>query len=386
MKWKKVRLESIADIRAGGTPSRNIKEYWLNGNIPWIKISDIKNKMVTNAEEKITALGLENSSAKLFGKGTILYTIFATLGKVGILDIDAATNQAIAGIEIVNENVDREFLYYYFKDMEDYTYNRGRGVAQNNINLSILKDFEVPLPPLETQKKIAKLLDKAQELIDKRQEQIALLDDFIQSVFIDMFGDPVSNPKGWIVKTLSDTGDLKRGKSKHRPRNATELFGGEYPLIQTGDVANSGVFIKKYHQTYSEIGLKQSKLWAKGTLCITIAANIADTGILLFDACFPDSIVAYLPREDMNKYYVQFWLMFLKEIVEYNAPESAQKNINLRILSSLEIPVPPLDLQNQFAQIVEKTEEQRDLLEKSLTEMENNFNSIMQRAFRGEIF
>lgn len=126
----------------------------------------------------------------------------------------------------------------------------------------------------------------------------------ILSQFIEMFGDPVINSKGWEKKKLNELGELSRGKSKHRPRNAPELLGGQYPLVQTGDIASVSIYLKVYTQTYSELGLKKSKMWDKGTLCITIAANIAKTSILTFDAYFPDSVVAFIPNDKTNSMFI----------------------------------------------------------------------------------
>jgi type I restriction enzyme S subunit len=257
--------------------------------------------------------------------------------------------------------------------------------GQKRVPKKFLQSIQIPLPPLETQKKIVNILDKAQELIDKRKQQIDLMDSLVQSLFYDMFGDPVTNPKKWDIEKLGNTGKLERGKSKHRPRNAPFLLGGKYPLVQTGDISKPGFFINTYNQTYSEAGLAQSKMWPKGTLCITIAANIAKTGILNFDACFPDSVVAFLPSKRINNMYVQFWFGFLQSIIEANAPVSAQKNINLKILNNLNIPVPPITLQNNFAEKVEKIEIQKQKMQKSLKDLEQNFSSLMQRAFKGEI-
>ena len=383
MKYKK--LGDICNIKSGGTPSRRKKEYWDSGTIPWVKIGDIKGKYISNTSEFITEQGLNESSAKLFKKGTLLYTIFATLGEVAILDIDATTNQAIVGISHTNE-VDTNYLYYFLKSKKEYVNDIGRGVAQNNINLSMLKDIDVYLPSNLEQQKISKVLDKAQELIDKRKEQIEALDELVKSQFIEMFGDPVTNSKGWKKKKLNELGELSRGKSKHRPRNAPELLGGPYPLVQTGDIANAGIYLKEYTQTYSELGLKQSKMWDKGTLCITIAANIAKTSILTFDACFPDSVVAFIPNDKTNNMFIQFWMSFLQKILEDSAPESAQKNINLKILSEQNVIVPPIELQNQFADFVNQVDKLKFEMEKSLKELEDNFNALMQKAFDGELF
>ncbi|WP_270966901.1 restriction endonuclease subunit S [Campylobacter upsaliensis] len=156
--WAWVKLGDICEIVSGGTPSRDKIEYWHNGTIPWVKIADVKNNVVNQTQEFITELGLENSSAKIFTKGTLLYTIFATLGETAILNIDAATNQAIAAL-IEAYDYDTKFLMYCLMSMKDYVNSLGRGVAQNNINQTMLKNFTIPLPPLCEQQEIVKKLD-----------------------------------------------------------------------------------------------------------------------------------------------------------------------------------------------------------------------------------
>ena len=175
------RLGDVCEIQSGGTPARSNSSYWKDGTIPWVKISDIRGKCLQNTEEFITENGLQNSSAKIFPKGTILYSIFATLGETCILDIDAATNQAIVGLTIKNDNVYREYLYYYLVSLKSEINSLGRGVAQNNINLSILRNLSVPLPPLEEQRKIAVILDKISGLIAGRRQQLDKLDELVKS-------------------------------------------------------------------------------------------------------------------------------------------------------------------------------------------------------------
>ncbi|MCA9383776.1 restriction endonuclease subunit S [Candidatus Dojkabacteria bacterium] len=286
------------------------------------------------------------------------------------------------------EIVDTKYLYYYFKSHEGINQieSISSATAQKKFNKTSFRNLQIPLPSLDTQKKIADALDKADEIRRKRQEAIDKLDELVQSVFLDMFGDPVKNEKNWKLKKFGEIGTLERGKSKHRPRNDEILLGGKYPLIQTGDVANSGGYITEYTQTYSEIGLKQSKLWDSGTLCITIAANIAKTGILTFDACFPDSVVGFKPDEKQtNTEFIQVWLSFLQKILEESAPESAQKNINLSILRDLDMIVPPIDKQNQFRSIYNMIFKEQDIMNNSDNDKNNLFNSLMQKAFMGEL-
>lgn len=195
-------------------------------------------------------------------------------------------------------------------------------------------------------------------------------DELVKARFVEMFGDPVSNSKHLPLKTLPQLGTFGRGVSKYRPRNAPELLNGPYPLIQTGDIANSELYIKNYNNTYSEVGLKQSKMWDKGTLCITIAANIAKTAILQFDACFPDSVVGFNGNNLIDNIFVHYWFSFFQEILENQAPESAQKNINLKILSELQIITPDIIEQNQFANFVRQVDKSRFDIKKSITEIE----------------
>jgi type I restriction enzyme, S subunit len=252
--------------------------------------------------------------------------------------------------------------------------------GQKRIPTNFLKNYEIPLPSLSEQKAIVAKLDRAQRLIDIDREMLAKYDELIQSVFLEMFGDPVRNEKGWEVKKLGDIGTLARGKSKHRPRNDPSILGGEYPLIQTGDVANAGLFITEYSSTYNEAGLKQSKLWDKGTLCITIAANIAKVGILDFDACFPDSVVGF-KSEKASSIFIYAWMGFLQNIIEEQAPVSAQKNINLRILNDLDIIFPPLSLQREYEQIVLKIDRERREIENLNQKSEELFSSLVQGVF-----
>lgn len=174
-----------------------------------------------------------------------------------------------------------------------------------------------------------------------------------------MFGDPGINERKLPMDKLANLGTLERGKSKHRPRNAPELRGGPdgpYPLVQTGDVTNAGLYLTEYSDTYTELGLRQSKMWDKGTLCITIAANIAQTSILGFDACFPDSVVGFISGNRVTNVFLHYWFGFFQGILEAQAPQAAQKNINLKILSGLDVIVPPIAEQEEFESFVHQVD------------------------------
>ena len=386
---RKVKLSDVCDISSGGTPSRSNPEYF-KGDIPWAKISDIENAgngVVYDTEEHISIDGLKNIRGKLFPKGTLLFSIYGSIGKVGICGRELSTNQAILGIRPRRDDeIDLNYLKTWFSSNKQRLINQGRGVALKNLSATTVRDLEIDLPDFDDQIRIAHLLDKVEGLIAQRKQHLQQLDDLLKSVFLEMFGDPVRNEKGWTPAPLEQLGSINRGVSKHRPRNDPKLLGGPHPLIQTGEVSNAGTYITTYTQTYSDVGFAQSKLWPAGTLCITIAANIAQTGILTFDACFPDSVVGFLAHEgESNTLYVLGLFWFFQTILEKNAPAAAQKNINLEILRALSVPKPPIEIQSKFATIVEKVETLRSRYQQSLTDLEALYGALSQQAFKGEL-
>ena len=170
----------------------------------------------------------------------------------------------------------------------------------------------------------------------------------------DDFVPPYAIPSSWRWLRLPEIGDLDRGKSRHRPRNDPKLFGGPYPFVQTGDVRAADRLLTEFSTTYSEFGLEQSRLWPIGTVCITIAANIAETAILGIEACFPDSVVGFLPDADrVSGEFVEFFIRTMQSELEAFAPATAQKNINLNVLSSVRVPMPPLEEQAEIVRRIE---------------------------------
>ena len=177
----KTKLGELFDISSGGTPARRKSEYWDDGRIPWVKISDMKSRYVTETEEFITELGLENSSAKLYKAGTFLISIFATLGEVSILDIDATTNQAIAGM-VPKGDIDVEYTYIALNQLKDHIIEIGRGAAQNNINLSILKELVIPMPEEKIRQEFSEFVQQTDRSKFELQQVIESTDNLIKSI------------------------------------------------------------------------------------------------------------------------------------------------------------------------------------------------------------
>lgn len=266
----------------------------------------------------------------------------------------------------INHKNTRLIRYFLMKD--DYkVLNEGfKGVGIKNISKSYIGEIEYSKNSKYSDEFVVDSLDHINVEIDKLNKKLFLFDELIKSRFIELFGDPIENSKNLKTIPLKKLGILERGKSQHRPRNDASLLNGPYPLIQTGDVKNSDTYITKYTSTYSEKGLKQSKMWKKGTLCITIAANIAETAILGFDACFPDSVVGFRPNDNVTTIFIHNWFKFLQPILEEKAPSVAQKNLNLEILGNVEVIVPKIDLQIGFENSVKQIDKLKFNVQKQI--------------------
>ena len=197
-------------------------------------------------------------------------------------------------------------------------------------------------------------------------------------------------PEGWCWASLDQLGRLDRGRSKHRPRNAKFLYGGPYPFIQTGDVKGARQYLRNHSQTYSNAGLRQSRLWPEETLCITIAANIADTAILSYPACFPDSIVGVcFDESSVSVRYVELFIRTVRAQIDNYAPATAQKNINNAILRALAVALPPIDEQKKIVEIAENQLSTIDHLESELRAKAKTAQglrqAILHHAFTGKL-
>lgn len=395
MEYKVAKLGDICEINSGGTPLRSKDEYWKNGNIAWIKISDFNGKYLNNASEYITEQGLLKSSAKLFKKGTVLYTIFATLGEVSILNIDATTNQAIAGL-VPNDGLSNNYLYYFLKSKKEEVNNIGRGVAQNNINLTILRNMNINLPSLQIQEKIANTLDKAQELIDKRKEQIEALDKLVKSRFIEMFGDPVNNPKGWKYPKIEEAVEIEKNAIKAGPFGSAlkkeyyvdsgyKIYGQEQVI--SGDVNFGDYYISE--EKYRELENCSVK---SNDVLISLVGTYGKLLIIpeKFEAGIinPRLMKITFDRNLVNTIYFKYFFQSesLRNKLSDNTHGGTMPILNVGIVKNIHIPLPPIELQNQFADFVNQVDKLKSQMETSLKELEDNFNSLMQKAFKGELF
>ena len=276
-------------------------------------------------------------------------------------------------------------------------------VGQQRVPKAYVLESALPLAPLNEQRRIAAKLDTTLAAVDACRQRLdgvaELLKRFRQAVLAAAtsgeltreWREEANNHSPWQEKKLAELGEFGRGKSRHRPRNDPRLYGGDYPFIQTGDVANAkGDWLTSHSQTYSEFGLSQSKIWPRATLCITIAANIADTALLDYPACFPDSVVGFVAdRRQVFPEYAKWMVDALAEALESFAPATAQKNINLGILDQIVFSVPPLDEQQEIVRRAQDLFTLADQLEARLHSARKVVDrltpALLAKAFRGEL-
>jgi type I restriction enzyme, S subunit len=191
-------------------------------------------------------------------------------------------------------------------------------------------------------------------------------------------------PEGWRIVELGKLSKVERGRFSHRPRNAPQFYGGTMPFVQTGDVSNSGGYVRKFSQTLNELGCSISKVFPKGTLLMTIAANIGDCGILEFESACPDSLIAITPQSQLDTRFLNYFLQTQKSRIHYLAPQGAQKNINVNFLDQIPILVPPLKEQHRIAEIIWTWDAAIEQTEKLIVTKVNRKRGLMQQLLTGK--
>lgn len=288
------------------------------------------------------------------------------------------------------KQINRRFIYFLCLNINFEKLNRGTTIP--SLVKSELQLIPISVPPLPEQQRIVSILDEAFAAIDKAkanvQKNLNNAKELFQSSLNTIFSQ---KGESWEEKKLGEIAlTFSRGKSKHRPRNDEKLYGGKYPFIQTGDVRNSNKVINAYSQTYNEVGLAQSKIWTKGTICITIAANIAETAILGFDSCFPDSMIGLIV--DPKKVDVEFsyyMLQHFKSKLQMLGKGSAQDNINLGTFETQRFPFPSLIKQKEIVLLMNKlssqTQKLQSLYQQKQNELDDLKKSLLEKAFKGEL-
>ena len=384
-----VKISEFCKTGSGGTPSRTNLEFY-DGDIPWIKSGELRESIITTTSEFITENAVKKSSAKIVPKGAILLAMYgATVGRMAMLGIDAATNQAVCNI-VPDENiVFPRYVYYALSNKVPYFLNNAVGGAQPNISQGMIKDTEILLPPLPEQKRIAAILDKADSLRRKRQQAMQLADEFLRAVFLDMFGDPVTNPKGWEVKKLKEISLIQIGPF------GTQLHKEDYiengiPLINPTHIVKGKIVpntsltitvkkhaeLKEYHLEVGDIIMGR-----RGEMGRCAIVNERESGWF----CGTGSLFIRPYKVGVFSEYLYSYLSgnSIKSYLEAESQGATMPNLNKTIVGNIKVPVPSEEALRKFSIIQDRTI--KNISKMKYFSDELLFNSLSQKAFAGEL-
>jgi restriction endonuclease S subunit len=377
--WKHVKFSEVFNLQMGKTPSRDNLAYWGGDNV-WVSIADLKEKCIESTKEHITDLAVSESGIHRVPKGTAIMSFKLTIGRAAITKCDLFTNEAIMSFEPKEKNtLIPDYIYYYLKGCKWSGANKA--VMGQTLNKKTISENIFAYPSLETQSHIVSELDLLQSIIDKQQAQLKELDNLAQSIFYDMFGDPVENEKGWEVKKLGELCDVYRGGS---PRPIEQYLGGTIPWIKIGDATKGDdIYLHQTKEHIIEEGLKKTRFIHAGSLIFAnCGVSLGFARIITFDGCIHDGWLAFDNiSNSIEKVFLLKSLNFCTSYFRNIAPDGTQPNLNTGIMKSFEQILPPLSMQKQFIEKVESIEKQKTAIGKSIEETQKLFDYTMDKYF-----
>jgi type I restriction enzyme S subunit len=379
MKWERVELGSLISITGGGTPNRKNEDFW-NGGIPWATVKDLSSFYLNSTIDSISEAGLKNSAANLIESGSVIIATRVGLGKVCITNIDTAINQDLKAV-IPKKALDKQYLFYFLISQSDKIISLGKGATVKGITLDNLKSLKIPLPPLPEQRRLAARLDKADALRQKSRAVVEAYAELGRSVFLEVFGDPVRNERGWEVVELKKLADWKSGGTPSRSNK--DFFNGDIPWYSSGELEE--MYVGKSKENISEHALQNSaaKLIQPGSLLLGMYDTAALKSSITTAPSTCNQAIAFgkINEKIAEALYVYFAIQIGKSFYKRRQRGVRQKNMNLSMIKSLQIPLPPLDLQTRFARMVANIEAQRRLAERQLEAAEAVFGGVLQGTF-----
>jgi type I restriction enzyme S subunit len=408
--WVDAPLLGLGELIRGVTYSKNdSSDRSFSGSIPILRANNIQDRHFDTANLVHVPTSLVAQTQIVKAGDVVIATSSGSISVVGkaaqAREDFAMAFGAFCGLIRPSNEISPEYFGHFFssKYYRTAVSDMARGVNINNLKKSHFESLNIPLPPLNEQRRISAKLDTTLAAVDACRQRLdgvaAILKRFRQAVLAAATSGELTREwreergdfSHWQEKGLAELGEFGRGRSRHRPRNDPRLYGSDYPFIQTGDVANAkGDWLAAHSQTYSNFGLAQSRIWPSSTLCITIAANIADTALLEYPACFPDSVVGFVAdRAQVEPLFAKWMIDSVADKLESFAPATAQKNINLAILDQIVFSVPPLQEQTEIISRAQHLFTLADQLEARLTAagkvVDRLTPALLAKAFRGEL-
>ena len=390
--WKEYRIREIGTVVTGNTPPKKYPENY-GGSLPWIKPPDLDKEMyVSNSEETISDIGMKK--VRLLTQGSVLVSCIGNIGKVAIADSELCTNQQINAIVPNKKIVNTLFLYYSIKRIRPYLESIASSAVVPLLNKTDFSNVKIELPPLETQHKIAAILEKAEETKKLRAQADELTQHLLQSVFLEMFGDPVKNPKDFNSVKLGDIGDVSSGLTLNSKRrnNKDNLF----PYLRVANVFRNKLNLNEIKLIHaSDVEIDKIMLKNNDILIVEGHGNIKEIGrSAVWKGEIPNCIHQnHIIKVRLNEKYMQsFFLSYFLNIYGNNGyfPSKSRTTSGLNTISTnkvrnAKVILPPIELQQKFGQIVTKFNQIRELQKHSMQNIDKLFDALMQKAFNGEL-
>ena len=391
MSFPKMKLGECAEIHSGSTPRTNNPDFW-DGDITWVTpkdLSKLKSKFISKTESKITQLGFDSCSTKLLPENSVLFSSRAPIGHVAINTIPMCTNQGFKSFVPKADLLDSQYLYYWLKANKEYLQDLGVGATFKEISKTVIANVEIPLPPLAEQRRIASILDQADELRQKRQQAIEKLDQLLQATFIDIFGDPVSNPKGWDLKPVGEISESKLGKMLDKKKQSSEI--DQYKYLRNANVQWFRFDLSDvFEMEFNEKDRKNCEL-KFGDVLVCEGGEPGRAAIWKNDLenCFFQKAL-HRVRLDMTQilpeYFVWlFWFYSKNGGFDDHITVATIAHLTGVKMKAMQIPIPPLSMQEEFQQKVNEIEVLKTTLENSSKLFESLFSSLQNQAFNGTL-
>ena len=378
----KLRLSDIYELQMGKTPARNMPEFW-NGTNAWVSISDLtqNSKYISQTKECITDEAVSRTNIKKVPKDTLLMSFKLSLGKVAITATDIYTNEAImAFIDKKVHDVDIHFMYHYFQAI-DWTIGTNKAVKGITLNKSSLSEKVIELPPIQIQRKIAEHLDKMSAVEENIQCQLSLFDKLVKSQFVEMFGDPVTNPMGWERARLADKCEIVTGNTPSR--KVKEYYGKDLEWVKSDNITEATT-LTEATEYLSDEGAKVGRTVETGSILMTCIAgslrSIGNVAIVDRKVAFNQQINAIVPKKQ-NTYFMYEQFRLSKDYICSGINMALKGILSKGQLSEIEFVFPPLTLQNEFAAFVEQVDKSEFLLRQLLEKQQTLKKALMQEYF-----
>ncbi|QKU78948.1 hypothetical protein HPY08_08425 [Vibrio cholerae] len=392
MSWSNVALSTLVDIKGGGTPSKANPEYW-NGSIPWASVKDFKSSDLNGASDYITQEGIDNSATSLIPRGNLIVPTRMALGKIAINSVDIAINQDLKALIIKDESVvDTEYLFRCIQSKSEEIVRQGKGATVKGITVDVLKNLQIPLPPLETQKQIAAVLEKADQLRKDCKLLEQELNSLAQSVFIDMFGDPVTNPKGWDLKFLSSLGEVKGGLQVTSKRSVNPI---SVPYLRVANVYRDHLELEEVKEIQVTDKELKSVLLEKGdVLFVEGHGNANEVGrAAVWNNEIPQCVhqnhlIRFRPGPAIRPEFLSAFVNSAsgrRQLLQMSKTTSGLNTLSTSNIKSIQVLVPPLQKQDEYLAFLASSKAQQWVNGQLSIELDENFNALMQKAFKGDL-